>query len=501
MSSATISPTVNPSPTADRGLAAPVVRSVTDAMPEAATPSRKHEGPDFSNEPEGGFRGFLCLLSTHGYVAAEAKLGQPDTGGQVVYVLEVAKALRMLGYRVDVVTRGFEGQPEYDDMGHGIRVVRIPFGGDDFVIKENFHDIVDEGIESLLAKIDKDGLQYELISSHYWDAGVIGQAVAEKLDIPHVHTPHSIGAWKQEQMNSQNTPAEKFATYRFEERIAAEKKLFEKCDHLIATSHQQEDRFFTYYGIPDERVTVIPAGLDETRFKPLPDDEIPDIRKRLGFKEHDILALGRMARNKGYDLLIQAMPRLLELVPDARLVMAIGHNDSKQDQKQIDELRRLAASLGVISHIHFYGYVSDDDLPDIYRAAAVYALPSRYEPFGMTAVEAMACGTASVITTRGGLRESVEFGTHALWADPEREGELAYCLALPLLYQAIRDQLEEQGSLWARKNFAWRGIARQMLDVFSRDDVLNRKLPTGAPRKGVQKRLPASRTGAGELLR
>ena len=251
----------------------------------------------------------------------------------------------------------------------------------------------------------------------------------------------------------------------------------------------------------DDKITVIPAGLDEERFKPLPDAALPAVRERLGFQEKDIIALGRMARNKGYDLLVKAMPRLLELVPDARLMLAVGHPDSEQDQKQVNELRRLAASLGVIDSVVFYGYVKDEDLPDVYRAAAVYALPSRYEPFGMTAVEAMACGTASVITTRGGLRESVEFGTHALWADPEREGELAYCLALPLLYPSIRDHLEAEGSKWARANFAWRGIARQMLDVFSRDDVLNRDLPTDAPRRGASKRLPASRTGAGELLR
>lgn len=447
------------------------------------------------------YSGYVCMLSTHGYVAANPTLGQPDTGGQVVYVLEVARALNLLGYKVDVVTRGFEGQPEVDEIQPGLRVLRVAFGGEKFIVKEDFHDIVQEGVESFLAKIEADDLKYDLISSHYWDAGVIGQEVAGKLDIPHVHTPHSIGAWKQEQMNAANTPAEKLATYRFEERIAAERTMFAACDHLIATTHQQEDRFMSYYDLADEKITVIPAGLDETRFKPVGDEKKTELREKLGLRRNDILALGRMARNKGYDLLVKAMPRLLELVDDARLVLAIGHDESKQDQKQINELRRLAASLGVQDYIHWYGYVADEDLADVYRAATVYALPSRYEPFGMTAVEAMACGTASVITTRGGLRESVEFGQHALWADPEREGELAYCLALPLLYPQLRRQLEEAGSDWARRNFAWRGIARQMLDVFSRDDVLNRKLPAGSPRRGVKQKLPASRSGAADLLR
>ena len=453
-----------------------------------------------SDQTHGGgdqYAGHLCMLSTHGYVAASPQLGQPDTGGQVVYVLEVARALRRLGYRVDVVTRRFDDQPEVDDMGDGLRVLRIPFGGNAFIVKEDFHDIVDEAIENFARHIEAEGLKYDLISSHYWDAGVIGQAVATRIGAAHVHTPHSLGAWKREQMNQQNTPAAKFATYRFDERVAAERRVYEACDHLIATTHQQEDRLEHYYEIPGSKVTVIPAGLDDARFKPVEPEALPALREKYGFKEKDVLALGRMARNKGYDLLIRAMPRLLELVPEARLVLAIGHDASEQDQKQIDELRRLAATLGVTDRIVWYGYVSDDDLPNIYRSAAVYALPSRYEPFGMTAVEAMACGTASVITTRGGLRESVEFGTHALWADPEREGELAYCLGLPLLYPEIRKHLEEAGSEWARRNFAWRGIARQMLDVFSRDDVLNRRLPTGGERRGVPRALPASRTGAG----
>ena len=470
--------------------------SMTSTTPETTTPT-----PTDSNPDGGEYSGYICMLSTHGYVAGHPQLGQPDTGGQVVYVLEVAKALRQLNYKVDVVTRGFENQPETDDIEPGLRVLRIPFGGEQFIVKEDFHDIIEEAVQNFLSKIDADGLNYDLISSHYWDAGVIGQATAEKLGIPHVHTPHSLGAWKQEQMNQSNTPADKLSAYRFEERIAAEQRVYDRCDHLIATTHQQEDRVMQYYAVPDEKITVIPAGLDEKRFKPVDKESLTELRKKHGFKDKDILALGRMARNKGYDLLIKAMPRLLELVPDARLVLAIGHDDSRQDQKQVDELRRLAAALGVTDQIVWHGYVPDEDLPDIYRCAAVYALPSRYEPFGMTAVEAMACGTASVITTRGGLRESVEFGTHALWADPTREGELAYCLALPLLYGQIRRHLEEAGSEWARRNFAWRGIARQMLDVFSRDDVLNRRLPANAARKGVRKALPASRTGAAELPR
>ena len=220
---------------AQRSQTPPVLREIPDTAadktPERRSGQDRRGGDDAGGE---GWRGHVCMLSTHGYVAAVPKLGQPDTGGQIVYVLEVSKALHQLGYKVDVVTRGFAGQPEVEEMDPGLRVLRVPFGGDDFIVKEDFHDIVDEGIENFLKKIDADRLKYDLISSHYWDAGVIGQAVADELGVPHVHTPHSIGAWKREQMDEKSMPPEKFATYRFDERIEAEKRVYDKCAHLIA---------------------------------------------------------------------------------------------------------------------------------------------------------------------------------------------------------------------------------------------------------------------------
>ncbi|MEM6313934.1 MAG: glycosyltransferase, partial [Planctomycetota bacterium] len=195
--------------------------------------------------------GRIAMISTHGYVSAEPQFGKPDTGGQVVYVLEVAKAMRDLGCTVDVITRGFEGQPEVDDMGENLRVLRIPFGGDEFIVKEDFHDILPEFVENFLARIEEDGLNYGLFSSHYWDAGVGAQAVAEKLGIPHVHTPHSLGKWKKELM-SRDMPHADTSVYRFDERIAAEAEMYRKCDYLIATTAPQSDRMIDWYELPEE---------------------------------------------------------------------------------------------------------------------------------------------------------------------------------------------------------------------------------------------------------
>jgi mannosylfructose-phosphate synthase len=409
-------------------------------------------------------RGRIAMVSTHGYVAAEPKLGQPDTGGQVVYVLEVAKAIRDLGCEVDVITRGFEGQPEVDDMGEGCRVVRIPFGGDEFIVKENFHEILPEFSENWLKKIEAEGIEYGLISSHYWDAGVGAQPVAEKLGVPHVHTPHSVGKWKQELM-SRDMPDADQSVYRFAERVAAEQKMYDACDFLIATTAPQSDRIIDWYNVPEEKTTVLPAGLDDKRFYPVSMDEVEAIRERLDIRGHDILTLGRMARNKGNDLLISSFPQVLETVPEARLLMYVGA-EGEADERQINELKQLAARLGVHERVEWRGYAPDDELANIYRAPGVFAMPSRYEPFGMTAVEAMACGTPTVITAHGGLMEQVKFGTHALFADPKIPGEFGTQLSMPLRYSEVADRLRELGPKWSRAEFAWSGIARKMVAKF-----------------------------------
>jgi mannosylfructose-phosphate synthase len=118
--------------------------------------------------------------------------------------------------------------------------------------------------------------------------------------------------------------------------------------------------------------------------------------------------------------------------------------------------------------VKWIGYVADDAMADHYRAAGVFALCSRYEPFGMTAIESMACGTPTVSTVHGGLHEAIEFGTHALYADPKIPEEYAAMLAMPLRYPALHERLSVEGARFARRQFGWTGIARRTLALFDR---------------------------------
>lgn len=406
------------------------------------------------------------MVSTHGYVAAEPPLGAADTGGQVVYVLELSKKLAQLGYEVDIWTRRFEGQPAEEPCQSGVRVVRVPCGGAGFIPKEYLHEALDEWSDAALARISAEGLEYAFVNSHYWDGGVAGQALAHALGTPHIHTPHSLGLWKQRQMlTDYPADAAQFErAYNFTERNRTEAQLYREADLVVATTPDQVDLLLEDYAVPSDKLRMIPPGYDDTRFFPVGASTRDLARKNLGFEGKVVLSLGRIARNKGYDLLIRAFAEVVAREPDARLVLAIGGERLEPPEAQIlAACRALAHELGVDERVSFTGFVPDEDLAELYRAADVFVLSSRYEPFGMTAVEAMACGTPTVVTTHGGLFRTLRFGISGLFADTFDAMDLGITILKPLRHPPLAERLSRYGAETARSLFTWTGVAQQLL--------------------------------------
>lgn len=410
----------------------------------------------------------IAMVSTHGYVAAHPPLGAADTGGQVVYVLELAKKLGQLGYDVDIWTRQFEGQPQMDSVNGRVRVLRVPCGGDKFIPKEYLYEDLPEWSEHALRFIKKHRLKYQFINSHYWDAGVAGQRLAEALRVPHVHTPHSLGIWKKVQMET-DYPEKKDAfekEFNFTERIKHETILYRNCDMVLATTPPQLDMIREDYNVPKGQVHMIPPGYDDNRFYPVSEASRQMVRRRVGFKHPTILALGRLATNKGYDLLIEAFAITATRVPKSVLHLAVGGKKmDKQERKILAELKALVKKHKLERRVKFSGFISDEDLPDYYRAADLFVLSSRYEPFGMTAIEAMASGTPTVVTVHGGLFRAVSFGRHALFGDPFDPEDLGIMMMKPLKYQELRTRLTRMGAHKARSLFTWTGIAQQLISL------------------------------------
>jgi mannosylfructose-phosphate synthase len=410
----------------------------------------------------------IAMVSTHGFVAANPPLGAADTGGQVVYVLELSKKLAQLGYEVDVWTRRFEDQPEMDPVSDQVRVIRARCGGRNFIPKEYLSEKLPEWGENALRFIKKHQLKYDFIDSHYWDAGIAGQHLSDVLDVPHLHTPHSLGAWKKKQMEADFPGDEKKfeQQYNFTKRILHERLLYADCDTVVATTPQQLDLLQQDYEVPEEKCRMIPPGYDDNRFFPVSESSRKAIRQRLGFSGKVVLAIGRLARNKGYDLLLHAFQVVAQREPEAILWLAVGGTDlSEREQKILSELKEQVAELKLQSRVRFEGFVPDELLADYYRAADLFVLSSRYEPFGMTAIEAMASGAPTVVTVHGGLYRALTFGRHALYADPLDKEDLGITMFKVLRHPRLSERLARMGAHKARSLFTWTGVAQQLVAV------------------------------------
>ena len=158
----------------------------------------------------------ICMLSTHGYFDPVPQLGRTYTGGQVVYVLQLAKALSKRGIKVDIYTRWFEYSKRQVDPvpAHpDVRVIRIPAGPWEFIPKEQIYDVLAELAYNMVAFVREKKLNYDLYHGHYVDGGIVALDVATTLDKPSFFTAHSLGAWKRDQMGGDADEMER--KYRF----------------------------------------------------------------------------------------------------------------------------------------------------------------------------------------------------------------------------------------------------------------------------------------------
>jgi mannosylfructose-phosphate synthase len=233
---------------------------------------------------------------------------------------------------------------------------------------------------------------------------------------------------------------------------------------VVATTPQQVDVLRADYGVPEENCCIIPPGYDDNRFYPVSEASRQAIRQRLGFSGKVVLSLGRLARNKGYDLLIDAFELVVRREPDAVLHLDVGGTERTPAEATIlGELKAQVARLALSDQVRFGSFIPEEDLADFYRAADLFVLSSRYEPFGMTAIEAMASGTPTVVTTHGGLFRALTFGRHALYADSLDKEALGIMMVTVLRHPRLRARLARMGAHKARSLFTWTGIAQRLI--------------------------------------
>jgi len=310
------------------------------------------------------------------------------------YVREVAAELARLGCRVDVFTRhDGNGNDRVVEIVPGARLVHIEAGGHREIDKLALYDYVPEFASNVADFRERAGLSYDLVFSHYWLSGCVGDYLGFWWRVPHLAMFHTLGAVKN--AIGVGRPEPKL-------RLATEATLVRNADAVIASTALERDQLVGYYGASASRIRVIPCGVNRERFRPGPKAAARD---RLNLDQGGIiLYVGRLEPLKGVERVIRALP----LMPaNVRLLVVGGDARSRTEEKR---LRRLAAALGVTDRVLFVGTVAHELLPDYYRAANVCVVPSHYESFCLVALEALASGTPVVAGDVGIMRQVIRDG-------------------------------------------------------------------------------------------
>lgn len=402
------------------------------------------------------------MLSIHGFFDPAPVLGATDTGGQVTYVLELSKALSEQGLSVDIFTRQFEERAETEPVNARVRLIRIPCGGREFIRKEELLPHLDEYAENMARFVAARDLRYDLVHSHYWDAGYVGIKIAGSLGLPFIHTAHSLGAWKKEQMGGD--PAEMEQLFNFTERIRWEKEIFRRATAQTVTTLDGKELYKRFYGVESDDLVVIPPGVDVRRFRPGP------LTPSAGAAtlENYVFALGRMDATKGFDDLIRGFAHVSRSNP-VQLVIGGGSINALPHETAVrNKLLGLVDELRLNGRVMFAGYIPDANLAAYYRNARVFALPSRYEPFGMTVLEAMACGTPVVATRHGGLRHVLTHRRDGVLVDPSDVTELSSAILEVLNDRPFAERLGKAGRRLVEERFSWQSIASQTLSFYEK---------------------------------
>jgi len=405
----------------------------------------------------------IAMLSYH--TCPLAILGGKDTGGMNVYVRELTRELGRRGIAVDVYTRSQdEHVPQVShDLGYGNRVVHVPAGPEIPLPKQELAEYLPTFVAHILHFAEKKGLHYDLIHSHYWLSGVAARDLKAAWGSPVVHMFHTLGVMKQRiARNAQEAEGEY--------RILGEREVINLADRIVAATKAEQAQLQWLYQANEQKIVVIPPGVDTCHFYPIPADEA---KEYIGVRpDHQMLLfVGRIEPLKGVDTLIQALGLMAGqgALRDQPLCLAIIGGDPEASREAMTEemsrLQALSTENGLDDFVTFLGRRSQETLPYYYSAAEVVIVPSHYESFGMVALEAMACGTPVVASQVGGLAFLVqdgETGYHIHVGDMDALNERLTTL---LNDRQLRERLSQQATAFAQ-NYDWRIIASRILDLY-----------------------------------
>jgi glycosyltransferase involved in cell wall biosynthesis len=394
------------------------------------------------------------LVSEH--ASPLAAIGGVDAGGQNVHVAALAAGLAHRGHRVTVYTRrDDEALPERVVTQDGYNVVHVSAGPARELPKDHLLPHMPE-----FARVLRRHWALrppDVVHAHFWMSGLASVEAAASLltPAPVLQTFHALGSVKRRHQGAADTSPP--------DRIDHERGLCRDVAHVVATC---TDEVFELrrLGLTSDRVSIVPCGVDTDVFTP----DGP-VAPRTGRPR--LLVLGRLVERKGQDDAVRA----LRLVPDAELVVVGGPpSDALDTDPEVRRLRAIAADIGVEDRLVFTGSVARADVPAWVRSADVVLAVPWYEPFGITPLEAMACGRPVVATAVGGLVDTVADGVTGDLVPPRDPVRLGEALAALLTDANRRAAYGAAGVRRARERYRWSRVVTDTETVYRQ--VLARRL-------------------------
>jgi glycosyltransferase involved in cell wall biosynthesis len=383
----------------------------------------------------------ISLVSEH--ASPLAAIGGVDAGGQNVHVAALAAGLAARGHDVTVHTRRDDvALPDEVVVQDGYRVRHVAAGPAENLPKDDLLRHMPEFAAVLRREWAAE--RPDLVHAHFWMSGLASVAAAGggRAGIAVVQTFHALGSVKRRHQGAADTSPP--------QRIELERSLCRNVRHVVATC---SDEVFELrrLGLPRERVSIVPCGVDTSVFTPK-----GPVAPRTGRPR--LLVLGRLVERKGQDDAVRA----LAAVPDAELVVVGGPPaDELHRDPEVLRLRAVAAQAGVADRLTFTGSVARADVPAWIRSADVVLAVPWYEPFGITPLEAMACGRPVVATAVGGLVDSVVDGTTGDLVPPRDPGRLGGVVAALLADDARRAAYGAAGVRRARSRYRWARVVAE----------------------------------------
>jgi histidinol-phosphate phosphatase family protein len=421
----------------------------------------------------------IALISEH--ASPLAGLGGADGGGQNVYVAQVARHLARRGHLVEVLTRrDGPDQPTVLDWLDGVRIVHVPAGPAARCRKEDLLPFMAEFTEHALHRARRVG--YDLVHANFFMSALVAGELKRALGLPFVVTFHALGRVRRLHQGG----ADAFP----EERLVIEDRAVAVADRVIAECPQDRDDLVQLYRADPSRVRTIPCGFDPEEFGPT-DRRAARASLRLGPVERIILQLGRMVPRKGVDNVIRALARLRDDHGLSARVLVVGGESREPDPvatPELGRLREIARTEDVLDRVTFAGSRGRDELRAYYAAADVFVTTPWYEPFGITPVEAMACGTPVVGAAVGGIKTTVRDGVTGYLVPPKDPAALADRLAHLFRRPDLRREFGRQAARRARSLYTWRRVADAVENVYY--EVLGGRTH-GMPIRGAGRGRPA----------